>query len=102
MKNTNTKHDCEQVDFTKSNLTQLPPTSPKPHLSALKTRFPIASSPVNFLVIRIGSQFNFSDRYVLKVVPAGTGSVPWLNLKITILTYYTKGSGRELGGGGNT
>ena len=52
----------------------------------LKTRRPMARSPANFFVIRIGSQFNFSERYVRSVVPSSAGSVPSLKFAMIFAT----------------
>lgn len=47
----------------------------------------MASSPVNFLVIRIGSQLSFSLRYVRSVVPGGALRTPALKSVMTLVTY---------------
>ena len=44
-------------------------------------------SPVNFFVIRIGSHWSFSDKYVRSVVPAGASRKPELKSWMTRATY---------------
>mmetsp|Transcript_4057 Transcript_4057/g.13333 ORF Transcript_4057/g.13333 Transcript_4057/m.13333 type:complete len:248 (-) Transcript_4057:151-894(-) len=52
-----------------------------------KTRFPMDASPVNFLVMRMGSQLSFSLKKFRSVVPGAASKVPLLKSSMIRFTY---------------